>query len=91
MITSPFLSNIRHRAMITPVRPLLTRLIHISRVIGQYIVCLKLFSKRKLSIRLELKSNVLYKFIGSKKIQPDMNYVKTWCWTWTYWCSIFFY
>jgi len=42
--------------MITPVRPLLSRLIHISRVIGQFIVRFKLFSKRKLSIRLDLKS-----------------------------------
>jgi len=30
MITSPLLSNIRHRAMITLVTPLLTRLIHIN-------------------------------------------------------------
>ena len=30
MIISPLLSNVRHRAMITPVSPLLTRLIHIS-------------------------------------------------------------
>jgi len=30
MISSPLLCNIRHRAMITPVSPLLTRLIHIS-------------------------------------------------------------
>ena len=30
MMTSPLLSNIRHRTMITPVSPLLTRLIHIS-------------------------------------------------------------
>jgi len=30
MITSPLLSNARHRVMITPVIPLLTRLIHIS-------------------------------------------------------------
>jgi len=29
MITSPLLSNVRHRAMITPVSPPLTRLIHI--------------------------------------------------------------
>ena len=34
MITSPLLSNVSHRAMITPVRPLLTRLIHIIRVRG---------------------------------------------------------
>jgi len=30
MITSPLLSNERHRAMITPVSPLLTSLIHFS-------------------------------------------------------------
>jgi len=30
MITSPLSSNVRHRAMITPIRPLLTRLIHIN-------------------------------------------------------------
>jgi len=30
MITSPLLRNVRRRAMITPVSPLLTRLIHIS-------------------------------------------------------------
>jgi len=30
MITSPLLSNVRHRAMLTPVSPLHTRLIHIS-------------------------------------------------------------
>jgi len=30
MITSPLLRNVRHRAMITPVSPLLTRLIRIS-------------------------------------------------------------
>jgi len=29
MITSPFLSNVHHRAMITPVSLLLTKLIHI--------------------------------------------------------------
>jgi len=29
MVTSPLLSNVRHRAMITPVGPLLTRLIYI--------------------------------------------------------------
>jgi len=70
MITSPLLSNVRHRAMITPVRPLLTRLIHISGVIGQFVVRLKLFSQWELSIRLDLKSNVLYKSIAYKKFSP---------------------
>ena len=56
MITSPLLSNVRHRKTITPVSPLLTRLIHISPscwqeygaedlIAGQFIVRLKLFSK----------------------------------------------
>ena len=31
MITSPLLSKVRHRAMITPVSHLLTRLIHINQ------------------------------------------------------------
>ena len=53
-----------------PVRPLLTRLIHISRVIGQFIVRLKSFSKCELSIRLDLKFNVLYKSIASKNFNP---------------------
>jgi len=66
MITSPLVSNVRHRAMIMPVRPLLTRLIHISGVIGPFIVRFKLFSKWELSIRLDLKSNVVYKSIASK-------------------------
>jgi len=30
MITSPLLSNVHHRAMIPPVSPLLTRVIHIN-------------------------------------------------------------
>jgi len=64
MIASPLLSNVCHSVMITPVRPLHTRLIHISRVIGQFIVRLKLFPKWELSIRLDLKSNVLYKSIA---------------------------
>jgi len=40
MKTSPLLNNVRHRAMITPARPLLvlTTLIQINRVIGQFIV-----------------------------------------------------
>jgi len=59
----------------TPVSPLVTRLIHISRVTGQFIVRLKLFSKWELSIGLESKANVAYKSIASKNIQFDMNYM----------------
>jgi len=52
MTTSPLLSNVRHRAMITPVSPLLTRLgsFILARVAEQLIVCLKLFSKWELFI-----------------------------------------
>jgi len=64
MITSPLLSNVRHRAMITPVSPPLTALIHISRVVGQFIVRLKLISKWELSIGLNFNFNVLYKSIA---------------------------
>jgi len=74
MITSPLLSNVRHRAMITPVSPLLTRLI-LARVAGQFIVRLKLFSKWELSIGLDFKANVLYKSIASKNVQSYMTYV----------------
>jgi len=56
MTTSPLLSNVRHSA-ITPVRPLLTRLIHISRVIGQFIVRLKLFSKWKRIMKITANGN----------------------------------
>jgi len=73
MITSPLLSNVRHRAMITPVRHPLTRLFILARVVRQFIVCLKLFSKWELSIGLNFKSNVLYKSIASKNLQSDMN------------------
>ena len=66
MITSPLLSNVRLRAMITPVDHPLSRLIHITRHVGQFTVRLKLFLKWKLSIGLNLKSNVLYKSIASK-------------------------
>jgi len=45
MIGVPLLNNVRHRAMITPVRPLLTSYIRLARVVGQIVVYLKLFSK----------------------------------------------
>jgi len=66
MITSPLLSNTRHRVMITLVNHPLTRLIHISPSCWT-IYRLKLFSKWELSIGLNVKSYVLYKSIASKK------------------------
>jgi len=47
----------------------------LARIVGQFIVCLKLLSKWELSIGLNFKFNVLYKSIASKNIQSDMNYV----------------
>jgi len=58
MITSPLLSKVRHREMITLVSPPLTTLIHVSRVVGQFIVRLKLISKWEPPIGLNFKSNV---------------------------------
>jgi len=75
VITTPLLSNVRHRPMITPVSPLLTSSFILTRVTGQLFVRLKLFSKWKLSIWLDFKCNVLYKSIASKNIKSDMNYV----------------
>jgi len=67
MITSPLLSNIHHREMITPLSHPLTTLIHTTRVVGQFIVRLKIFSKWELSIGLNFKSKVRYKSIASKR------------------------
>ena len=62
--------------MITPVSPLLTRLIHISpsywTIYRSFEIILEMGTVR---IGLEFKSNVPYKFIASKNIQSDMNYV----------------
>jgi len=67
MITSPLLSSVRHRVMITPVSPPLTRPFILTRVVGQVITRMKLFSKSEHFIGLDFKSNVLYKSITSKK------------------------
>jgi len=70
VITSPVLSNVRHRAIITPV---------IHRLLGSFIlnlfVRLVLSWKWELSLRLDFKSNVLCKSTDSKNIQSDMTYV----------------
>jgi len=75
MITSPLLSNVRHRAMVAPVSPPSTRLIHISPGCWIILIRLKFFSKWELSMGLDFKSNVLYKSIALKNIQSNMNYV----------------
>jgi len=76
MITSPLLSNARHRAMITPVSPLsILGSFILARVAGQFFIRLKLFSKWEVSMGLDFKSNVLCKSIASKSIQFDINSV----------------
>ena len=62
----PVLRNARHRTMIMPVNPPRLRLIHIS---PSYQTVYRSFDILEwvLSIGLELKSNVLYKPIASKK------------------------
>jgi len=62
--------RIRHRAMLTPVSSLLTRLIHISRS------CWSIYHLFEIiTVRWTGLDNVLYKSIASKNIQSDMNYV----------------
>jgi len=62
-------------ATVTPAsHPLIGSLL-LARVVGPFIVRLKLLSRWELSIGLNFKSNVLYKSIASKNIQSDMNYV----------------
>jgi len=62
MKTPPLLSNVRHRSMITPESPLSTRLIHISPS------CWTIFYSFEVILKMG-------KFIASKKIQSDMDYV----------------
>jgi len=57
MITSPLLSNVRHRAMITPVSPLLTGLIHISpiywRIYCWFELVLKMGTARWIGLQMQ--------------------------------------
>jgi len=75
MITRRLLRDEVYRTVTTPVGYVLSLLgsFMLARVTGQFIVRLKLFSKRELSIGLDFKSNVLYKSIASKNTQSDMN------------------
>jgi len=72
MITSPLLSNVRHKAVITPVSPLPTRLIYI------LLSCWTIYRSFEIILQmgtihgLEFKSNVLCKSIASKHIQSDI-------------------
>jgi len=75
MITSPLLSTVRHRAMITPVSPLLSRLILISPNCWTIYRSFEVILEMGTVPGLNFKSNVLYKSIASKNIPPGMNYV----------------
>jgi len=68
MRNCPLLRKARHRAMITPVRPLSTRLIHISPSYCKIFRLFEIILELGLSVGLELKFNVLCKSIGSKKL-----------------------
>jgi len=72
MIASPLLSNVRHRAMIMPLVLCILGSFILTRVTGQCIVRLKLFSKWEKSVGLGFKSNVLWKSIALKKIRSDI-------------------
>jgi len=65
MRTPPLLSNARHRVMITPVSPPLTRPFILTRVVEQFIALWNYSRNRNSS--LGFTSNVLYKSITSKK------------------------
>jgi len=59
MITSPLLSNVRHRAMITPESPLSTKIVHISPSRWTIYYSFKIILKMRTAHRLEFKFNVL--------------------------------
>ena len=77
MITYPLLSNVHHRAMITPVSLLLTRLVHISPSCWTiYRSSESILEMGNVSwIGLQIQCSTVYKSIASKHIQSDMNYV----------------
>jgi len=67
MRTRPLLRNARHRAMITPVSPLRTGLIHISPSHWMIYRSFEIILECEQSIGLEFKFNVPCKPIASKK------------------------
>ena len=72
METRRLLRNARHRAIITPVNPLRTRLIHISPSYKTIYRSFEIILKRETSIGLEFKmfyANPLFQ----KNIQSDMH------------------
>ena len=68
MITSPLLSNVRHSAMITPVSPRLTRLIHINPSCWRIYRSFEIILEIEQFLRKDFKTNVIYKSIVSKNV-----------------------
>jgi len=58
MVTSPLLSNVHHRAMITPISLLLTRLIHISPSCWTIYCSSEVILDMGTYLGLDLKSNI---------------------------------
>jgi len=75
MRTCPLLRNVRHRYLITLITPLRTRFIRISPSFWTIYSSFEINLEWGPSIGLKFKSNALCKFIASKNIQSDINYI----------------
>jgi len=73
MITSPLLGNVRHRATITPVSPLSTRLIHIILSYWTIFYSFEIMLRKGTVHGIGFQSNVQIDCF--KNIQSDMNYI----------------
>jgi len=71
MITSPLLSDVHHGAMITPLSPLLTRLIHISPSCWAIYCLFEIITVRWIGLQIQ-SSIQIHCF---QNIQSYMNYV----------------
>jgi len=75
MRTCALLRNARHKAMMTPISPLGTRLIDCSLSYWTIFCSFEIILKWELSIGVEFKVNVLCESIALRNIQCDMNYI----------------
>ena len=75
MRTRPLLRDVRHKAMIAPVSPLSTKLIHISPSYWTIYHSFEIILEWGLSIGWEFEANIRCKSIASKNIQFDMNFI----------------
>jgi len=72
MVTSPLMSNVRQRAMITPLSPLLTRLVYISPSYWTIYRSFEIILEMETVHRLKFKSSVPCISIASKNFQSDI-------------------